>query len=258
MNEAETRAEYIDPKLKQAGWGEVEGSKILREFRITEGRIQAGGVRTKPEIADYVLVYNNQKVAVIEAKKDELEATEGVEQAKAYAEKLHIQYTYSTNGKEIYQICMKTGSEGIVDEFPSPEELISQINAKSSEWKQKFDEVPYEDMSGTKKPRYYQEIAVDKTLDAIEVSKVSEIPVDYKGVMGVPITFFDKYNPKQFEILGITDRDPKSKYRTKFYSRDDSPKYNDLNRRAAIKVNNSLVPTYARLLIIGWQTVLFF
>ena len=68
MNESETRAEYIDPMLKASGWGEVEGSKILREFRITDGRIQTGGTRSKPEIADYILVYRNRKIAVIEAK----------------------------------------------------------------------------------------------------------------------------------------------------------------------------------------------
>jgi hypothetical protein len=85
--------------------------------------------------------------------------------------------------------------------------------------------------------------------DAIEVSKVSDIPLGYDGVMGVPVTFLDKYNPDQFEILGITDRDPNSKYRVKMYSKKDSPQYNDLNRRAAIKVNDELKPTYARLLI---------
>ncbi|MCX6740155.1 MAG: adenine-specific methyltransferase EcoRI family protein [Candidatus Parcubacteria bacterium] len=85
--------------------------------------------------------------------------------------------------------------------------------------------------------------------DAIEVSKVSEIPMDFNGVMGVPITFLDKYNPEQFEILGITDREPKNKYRTKMYTREDSPKYNDLNRRAAIRINGYLKPVYARLLI---------
>ncbi|MDO8619401.1 MAG: adenine-specific methyltransferase EcoRI family protein [Candidatus Daviesbacteria bacterium] len=85
--------------------------------------------------------------------------------------------------------------------------------------------------------------------DAIEVSKVSEIPIDYPYVMGVPVTFLDKYNPKQFEILGITDRDPNHKQRIKMYTRRDSPKYNDLNRRAAIKINGELKPVYARLLI---------
>ena len=63
MNESETRAEYIDPKLKASGWGEVEESKILREVRITEGRIQVGGKRSTPEIADYVLVYKNRRIA---------------------------------------------------------------------------------------------------------------------------------------------------------------------------------------------------
>lgn len=85
--------------------------------------------------------------------------------------------------------------------------------------------------------------------DAIEISKVSEIPMDYDGVMGVPITFLDRYNPEQFEILGITDRDPDNRHRIKLYIREDSPKYNDLNRRAAIKINGELQPTYARLLI---------
>lgn len=170
MNEAETRAEYIDPKLKAVGWGEVEGSKVLREFRITEGKIQTGGFRSKPEIADYVLVYKNQKVAVVEAKSDELEVSEGVAQAKAYAEKLNIEYTYSSNGKEIYEISMN-GSEELVDRFPSPEELWAKINAKSNEWKAKFDAVPFEDMSGTKKPRYYQEIAVNNVLNAVADGK---------------------------------------------------------------------------------------
>src|SRR3989344_5442321 len=123
MNESETRAEYIDPKLKASGWSEVEGSKVLREFRITDGKIQIGGMRSKPEIADYILIYKNRKIGVIEAKAENLEATEGMAQAKAYAEKLQIDYTYSTNGKEIYEISMKTGREGLVDKFPTPDEL---------------------------------------------------------------------------------------------------------------------------------------
>lgn len=84
---------------------------------------------------------------------------------------------------------------------------------------------------------------------AIEVSKILEIPKDYTGLIGVPITFLDKYNPEQFEILGITDREKDNKYRTKTYTRSDSPKYSDLNRRAALMVNDNLKPVYARLLI---------
>ena len=68
MNEAETRAELIDPKLAEIGWGVQEDTKILREFHITKGKIQTGRERTKPLVADYVLVYKNIKLAVVEAK----------------------------------------------------------------------------------------------------------------------------------------------------------------------------------------------
>lgn len=85
--------------------------------------------------------------------------------------------------------------------------------------------------------------------NAIEVPFTEAIPSDYEGVMGVPISFLDKYNPDQFIILGITDREPDNAYRTKLYTRDDSPKYGDLNRRAAIKIDNEIMPVYARLLI---------
>ena len=84
---------------------------------------------------------------------------------------------------------------------------------------------------------------------AIEVPFTNAIPNDYDGAMGVPISFLDKYSPDQFVILSITDRDPNNKYRTKMYTREDSPKYNDLNRRAAIRINDEIKPVYARLLI---------
>ena len=85
MNEAETRAEHIDPALKAAGWGVVEGSQIRREFRITEGRLQGAGKRAKAEIADYVLIHRNIRLAVVEAKALDVPCGEGVMQAKAFA-----------------------------------------------------------------------------------------------------------------------------------------------------------------------------
>ena len=168
MNEAGTRAESIDPLLKQAGWGEVEGSKVLREFRITDGRIQTGGRRGKSEIADYVLVYKNQKIGVIEAKAETLEATEGVAQAKAYAEKLQIDYTYATNGKEIYQISMKTGQEGKVDSFPTPDELWQRTFTDWNDWKGMFAKIPNE---GERGKRYYQDLAINHALNAVAEEK---------------------------------------------------------------------------------------
>ena len=124
MNEADTRAQLIDPKLKACGWGVVEGSRILREYHITEGKIQTGGVRGKRLTADYVLVYKGIKLAVIEAKSDEMGVGEGVAQAKQYAVKLKLETTYATNGKEIYSICMKTGTEGIVTNYLTPEDVM--------------------------------------------------------------------------------------------------------------------------------------
>ncbi|MEK9157233.1 MAG: DEAD/DEAH box helicase family protein, partial [Patescibacteria group bacterium] len=168
MNESETRAELIDPKLKASGWGEVEGSKILREFRITDGKIQVGGMRAKPEIADYILVYKNHKLAVIEAKRAAEPVGEGVGQAKAYAGKLSIDYTFSTNGKEIYQISMKAGREEAVEAFPTPDELWDLTYSYHNVWKERFADVMPEGNFGN---RYYQEIAVNRVLDAIAEQK---------------------------------------------------------------------------------------
>jgi type I restriction enzyme R subunit len=183
MNEAETRAELIDPKLKACGWGVVEGSKILREYNITAGKIQTGGGRSKKIIADYVLVYKGIKLAVVEAKSDDLGVGEGVAQAKQYADKLKLETTYSTNGKEIYSICMKTGAEGLVANYLTPEELWNKtypigepsqaltIYKPINEWRLKFADVPFEDKSGTWQLRYYQEIAVRNTIEAIANGK---------------------------------------------------------------------------------------
>jgi len=168
MNEAETRAEYIDPKLVSSGWGVIDGSKILREHHITDGRIHAGGIRGKAEIADYILVYKNQKVAVIESKQESPSVTEGAMQAKIYAEKLEIDYTYSTNGKEIYEISMKTGKEQIVEQFPTPQELWNKTFSDHNNWKDIFASIPLEGGYGK---RYYQEIAINKTLNAVAEKK---------------------------------------------------------------------------------------
>ena len=175
LNEAETRAELIDPALANSGWGVVEGSKVLREYRITQGRIQVGEARSKAEIADYILVYRNQKIAVIEAKAEGLEVGEGVAQAKAYAGKMMIDFTYSANGREIYEISMKGGSEGLVGRFPTPDELWDKTffkqNQSYKKWQNKFSEIAFESVGGSKEARYYQEIAVNKTLEAIAKEK---------------------------------------------------------------------------------------
>jgi len=166
MNEAETRAEHIDPALKAAGWGVVEGSRVLREHRITLGRLQGGG-RAKPEVADFVLVYRNTKLAVIEAKAWDKPYTEGVGQAKAYAAKLSVRYTFATNGQAIYRIDMQTGAEGDVAAYPTPDELWALTFAERNAWRDRFAAVPFPDKSGSWTIRYYQETAVQRVLERI-------------------------------------------------------------------------------------------
>jgi type I restriction enzyme R subunit len=171
MNEAETRAEHIDPALRKAGWGVVEGSKILREYRITPGRIEGRGRTGKPLIADYVLVYRNTKLAVIEAKARDEELTEGVGQSKDYAGKLAVRFAYATNGRGIYEIDMHTGKEREVPCYPTPDELWNRTFAKEDAWRDRFAAVPYEDKGGSHPSRYYQDIAIERVLEAIAAGK---------------------------------------------------------------------------------------
>jgi type I restriction enzyme R subunit len=167
MNEAETRAELIDPALIAAGWGVVEGSRVAREFQIAAGRLEGGGKRAKADKADYVLVYRDKRLAVIEAKKRDTHVTEGLGQAKAYAEKLQIRFTYATNGVGVYQVDMQTGAEGDAPGFPTPDELWAWTFAEENVWRDRFSAVPTEDKGGSWASRYYQDIAIDRVLEAL-------------------------------------------------------------------------------------------
>ena len=111
------------------------------------------------------------------------------------------------------------------------------------DYENRHEEIPlYKKYTPTEYPKY-------DNYDAIEVSKVTEIPADYNDAIGVPITFLDKHNPKQFEILGITDRDNNSGLKTKEYTKEDAPNPGDLNRRGVIRIGKEYISTYARLLI---------
>src|ERR1035437_4183899 len=171
MNEAETRAEQIAPARQAGGWGVVEGSRISREYEITKGRLTGHGRRGKGLIADYVLIYRNHKLAVVEAKARDEPLTAGVAQAKNYAGKLAIRYAYSTNGQGIYGIDMTGGTEGEVARYPGPEELWNLTFAEQNAWRDRFAAVPFEDKGGYFQPRYYQDIAIERVLDAIAADK---------------------------------------------------------------------------------------
>lgn len=174
LNEAETRAELIDPALKEAGWGVMDGSRVRREV-ITLGRLQGAGKRGKQDIADYVLFYKGQKLGVIEAKRKSLSDTEGVAQAKRYAERLQTRFTYSTNGVGLYQVDMQTGEEGHVERYPTPDELwamtFGTTRSGQSDWRHRFGEVAFEYKGDFWQPRFYQHNAINKTLEAIAEGK---------------------------------------------------------------------------------------
>ncbi len=177
MNETETRAEYIDPALKAAGWGIVEGSYVRREFPITKGRLVGNGQRSKPDKADYVLQYRNRNLAIIEAKKLSSHYTEGLGQAKDYAGRLLVRFTYSTNGLKIYEADMLQGTEGDVTTYPTPHELWQMVFGEEEKaapeaavWKEKLLSIPFE-VKGNWQPRYYQENAITKALEAIAEGK---------------------------------------------------------------------------------------
>jgi type I restriction enzyme R subunit len=167
MNEAETRAEHIDPALKSAGWGIVEGSRIRREYPITLGRIEGHGKRGVALTADYILEYRGIMLAVVEAKAWDKPLTEGLAQAKEYAGKLALRFAYATNGKGIYKIDMASGREGELDRYPTPDELWNRNFVSQNAWRDRFSEVPFPDKSGSWTIRYYQEIAVNRVLEAL-------------------------------------------------------------------------------------------
>ncbi|MGQ4648126.1 EcoAI/FtnUII family type I restriction enzme subunit R [Lyngbya aestuarii] len=174
MSEADTRAELIDPALKAAGWGIIENSRIRREV-IAPGRLIGNGRRAQADIADYVLVYRGEKLAVIEAKKRDSPDTEGLGQAKKYAEKLETRFAYSTNGIGIYQVDMHTGAEGYINQYPTPEQLWEATFSQDNQWRdslsetlrERFAAIPFEDRSGTWEARYYQHNAIKHVLEAI-------------------------------------------------------------------------------------------
>ena len=168
MNEADTRAELIDPQLKSARWGKSvnELTDIKREHPVYPGQISRNK-KGSPLSADYVLIYKNRKLAAIEAKADEVDVSEGVAQAKNYATLLNLNYTFAANGKEIKQMRLDPKEEKLVEKFPTPDELWELCFPEDNEWLDKFNAVPFHDFNRTRQLRYYQEIAVNKTMEAI-------------------------------------------------------------------------------------------
>jgi len=170
-NEAQTRAELIDPALELSGWGHnfTQGSRVAREVVFADGRKIVGGVRGKQKIADYILSYKNQQLAIIEAKKEGAEVTQGLEQAKEYAQILQVRFVYSTNGRGVYEFDLQTGRGELINKFPAPSELYQKAFGQREELKERVLAEPFH--RSHYEPRYYQENAIMAALEAIAEGK---------------------------------------------------------------------------------------
>lgn len=167
LNESDTRANLIDPKLHSVGWS---NDLISREFPISIGRIEIMGEnyrRAARKKADYVLrlTPHGEALAVVEAKEESAEASQGMAQAKEYAQKLGLLFAYATNGHQIEEFNFLTKKQTTIDTFPSPEELKRRYveailsGAVQKEKAEKILNQPYY-YSPSFSLRYYQEAAV--------------------------------------------------------------------------------------------------
>ena len=155
MDETATRRKKIDPALYTVGWEQVPQSEILTEqraYEIAPGQVSALPQNRHPKKADYLLEFKRRKLAVIEAKSDEHDVSEGIPQAKLYAALLHIRFAYATNGDSIWQVDMGVkdtqgnyiipSTEGPVEKFPSPQELWQMTFPEHNEWRDRFNLCP--------------------------------------------------------------------------------------------------------------------
>ena len=173
MNEADTCRRYVVPLLTAAGWENPPFSVAeQRSFTNPKGRIRVVGgriIRGNPKRPDYLLRYRaGFPIAVVEAKADYKTPGAGLSQAKEYAEILDLKFAYSTNGKGIVEFDYTTGIERIVDGFPTPDELWTRLNGAAPLPTPAVERVlapPYHDAE--RPPRYYQQIAINRTVDAI-------------------------------------------------------------------------------------------
>jgi type I restriction enzyme R subunit len=171
-NEADTCRKQVVPKLQAAGW-DTAPHTIAEQRSVTDGRIVPVGkgfVRKPPKRVDYLLCYErNLPLAVVEAKADYKTAGDGLQQAKAYAEMLGLKFAYATNGAEIIEFDYNTGRESIVADYPTPAELWRRYRASADLKDDAAATRLASPMNRTvaKGERYYQEIAVNRTVEGI-------------------------------------------------------------------------------------------
>lgn len=161
--ESDTRAKLIDPKIKESDWSE---SNIVREYFFTDGRKLIGNKRGKRYFVDYLLTYKNTNLAIIEAKAQNKDPLDGLQQSINYAQKLRIDFVYSTNGHKIYEHSLKDGNGRWIERYPTPAELFERKYGQTQTKQETIITYPFH-IEGSMKPRFYQQIAVQKTIEAI-------------------------------------------------------------------------------------------
>jgi type I restriction enzyme R subunit len=173
MNEADTCRKYVVPLLQAAGWENAPFSIAeQRCFTNPKGRIRVVGgqvIRGKPKRSDYLLRYRSDfPIAVVEAKADYKSPGAGLSQAKDYAEILDLKFAYSTNGKGIVEFDYTTGLERNMDGFPTADELWTRLNGAEPLPAPSVERILapfYHDAE--RPPRYYQQIGINRAVDAI-------------------------------------------------------------------------------------------
>ncbi len=162
-SEADTKAKLITPQLVSDGWSE---NYIVREYYFTDGRKLIGNKRGKRYFVDYLLTYKNTNLAIVEAKSEDKDPLDGLQQSINYATKLKIDYVYSTNGKKIYEHCLLDGKGSYIDNYPSPTELFHRKYGNLNDKEIDVVTQPFH-IEGSMKPRFYQQIAVQKTVEEL-------------------------------------------------------------------------------------------
>lgn len=176
MTEEDVKQKIITPAIKKSGW---KDNQINYEYAFTDGRFVLKNkdvVRDKPKRADYLLSYkSNIPLAIIEAKNDKYNLGDGIQQGINYAEMLDLHFVYSSNGSGFLEHNMLTGDEREISlyDFPSPEELwnIYKQYSNIDNEKEKIITTPYYYRQGANSPRYYQRVAINRTIQAAAEGK---------------------------------------------------------------------------------------
>ena len=176
MTEEDIKQKLITPAIKKSGW---KDNQINYEYAFTDGRFilkKKDVIRDKPKRADYLLSYkSNIPLAIIEAKSDKYSIGHGIQQAIDYAEILDLPFAYSSNGDGFLEHNMLTGREREISiyDFPKPEELWNRYkeDANIDSEKERIITTPYYYRQGANNPRYYQRIAINRTIKAAAEGK---------------------------------------------------------------------------------------